>query len=124
MSRLRLVAGLLGMALSGSYVPAGSQVHISSEERFFRIEWQLERVGGRDAAIVGFLTNHYLYQLRGVQLQAQVLDGAGQISHETFARMNDVPPGGRGHFRLQLPASGARYVVTVYAFEFGSQESP
>jgi len=103
---------------------AAAQVHISSEERFFRIEWQLERAGGSDAAIVGSLTNHYLYRVQQVQLQVQVLDGAGQISHEAFATMNDIPPGGRGNFRLELPVTGARYVVTVYAFEFGPRESP
>jgi hypothetical protein len=123
-SRLRLVTGLFGLTLIGSYVPAGSQVHISSEERFFRIEWQLERAGGRGAAIVGSLNNHYLYRLQRVQLQAQVLDEAGQLTHETHATMNDIPPGGQGNFRLQLPAIGARYVVTVYAFEFGPPESP
>ena len=118
------VAVLLSLAVMGSSVPAGAQVHISSEERFFRIEWQLERAGGRDAAIVGSLNNHYRYALERIQLQAQVLDEAGQITHETLSTMNDVPPGGRGDFRLRLPAIGARYVVTVHAFQFGPQESP
>ena len=59
-----------------------------------------------------------------MQLQAQVLDDSGQITHEALAPATDVPAGGRGSFRVQLPASGARYVVTVYAFEFGSVESP
>jgi hypothetical protein len=119
--RMRLATILLGLVVIGSTVPAGAQAHISPEERFFRIEWQLERAGGRDAAIVGSLNNHYRYSLERIQLQAQVLDEAGQIIHETLA--NDVPPGGRGDFRLRLPAIGARYVVKVYAFQFGPQES-
>jgi hypothetical protein len=122
--RSLLAAGLLGLASIGSPAPAGSQVQVSSEERFFRIEWQLERAGGRDAAIVGSLTNHYLYPLEAVRLQAQVVDEAGQVIHETLVPMEDVPPGGRGSFRLELPAAGARYVVTVHAFEFGRRESP
>ena len=123
-ARLPLVSGLLGLALVGWGVPAGSQVHISSEERFFRIEWQLERAGGRDVAIVGSLDNHYLYRLEWVQLQAQILDDAGQTTDETRAIVTDVPAGGRRDFRLELPATGARYSVTVHAFEFGSRESP
>jgi len=119
-----LVSGLLGLALLGWGVPAGSQVHISSEERFFRIEWQLERAGGRDVAIVGSVGNRYLYRLEWVQLQAEILDDAGQATHETRAIVTDVPAGGRGDFRLQLPATGARYSVTVHVFEFGSRESP
>jgi hypothetical protein len=122
--RLRLVASLLGLALIGLPVSVASQVHTSSEERFFRIEWQMERADGRPPAIVGSVSNHYLYPVHRVQLQAQVLDEAGQITHEMLGTINDVPPSGRGTFRLQLPATGARYVVTVHSFEFGAGQSP
>src|SRR5919198_5800790 len=64
--RVSLVSGVLGLVLIGWGVPAESQVHISAEERFFRIEWQLERAGGRDVAIVGSVANHYLYRLEWV----------------------------------------------------------
>jgi hypothetical protein len=121
--RYFLVAGLLVLAVIRP-TPAEPQIYRSAEERFFRIEWQLERVGGREVAIVGSLDNQYRYRLQRVQLQAQVLDDSGHITHEALAPVNDVPAGGRGSFRLQLPATGARYVVTVYAFEFGSVESP
>jgi hypothetical protein len=123
-TRLWLVAGLLGLALIGSPVPVASQVHTSPEERFFRIEWQLERPDGRTPAIVGSVNNHYLYPVQRVQLQVQVLDEAGQIAHETLGTISDIPPGGRGNFRLQLPGTGARYVVTVHSFEFGAGQSP
>jgi hypothetical protein len=99
-------------------------VHRSAEERFFLIEWQLERKAGRDTAIVGSLNNHYLYRLQSVQLQAAVLDESGRVTHQALTTMNDVPPGARGHFRIGLPAPGARYTVTVHAFEFGPRESP
>lgn len=127
-ARRRLVVGLLGLALLG-VTPAAAQVRIASvriasEERFFRIEWQLERTDGRDTAIVGLLDNHYRYRLQRVQLQAQVFDAAGQLTHETLGPMGDIPAGGRTTFRLPLPAPGARYTVTVYAFEFGPGESP
>jgi hypothetical protein len=121
--RYFLVAGLLVLAVIRP-TPAEPQAYRSAEERFFRIEWQLERVGGREVAIVGSLDNHYRYRLQRVQLQTQVLDDSGHITHEALGPVNDVPAGGRGSFRLQLPATGARYVVTVYAFEFGSVESP
>ena len=118
------VSACLALALVAWSVPAGSQVQISSEERFFRIEWHVERAGGRDVAIVGALANHYLYPLEWVELKAQVFDGAGQLTHETLATVTRVPAGGRGSFRLQLPDAGARYSVTVHAFEFGLRESP
>ena len=119
------VASLLALALIGAPVPVASQVHTSSEERFFRIEWQMERVDGRRLAIVGSVSHSYSYPVQRVQLQAQVLDEAGQVIHETLGTtISDVPPGGRGTFRLQLPGAGARYVVTVHSFEFGAGQSP
>jgi hypothetical protein len=123
MNRLA-VASLLGLVLTGLPVPVASQLHTSSEERFFRIEWQMERADRRPPAIVGSVSNGYLYPVQRVQLQAQVLDDAGQITHETLGTISDVPAGGRGTFRLQLPAAGARYVVTVHSFEFGAGQSP
>jgi hypothetical protein len=36
-SRLLRITGLLGLAVVGSYVPAGSQVPTSSEGRFLRM---------------------------------------------------------------------------------------
>jgi hypothetical protein len=110
--------------LIASFAPADSQTRISAEERFFTIEWRLEQASGSHPAIVGSFANPYVYSLHRVQLQAQVLDAAGQITHETFATMNDVPAGGRGNFRLPIPATGARYTVTVHGFEFGPGESP
>ena len=120
----RLVFVLVSIVVIGWSVPARSQVQISSEERFFRIEWQVERADGRDAAVVGSLNNHYLYPVQQVQLRVEVLDAAGQLTHEGFGAMNDVPPGARSSFRLKLPAGGARYVVTVHSFQFGRAESP
>jgi hypothetical protein len=120
----RLIACLLGLAAAGAPAPVGAQLYVSVEERFFTIQWLVER-DGRDAAIVGFLSNDYLYALQRVQLRVEVVDGAGQTTTETFASVaSDIPAGSRTSFRLPLPATGARYVVTVHAFEFGPRESP
>jgi hypothetical protein len=74
--------------------------------------------------MVGTVRNDYLYPVQRVELQAQVVDAAGQIVHEARGTASDVPAGGRGDFRLPLPATGTRYVVTVHAFEFGAGQSP
>lgn len=121
---VRLVAGFVCLVLLGWCVSAESQVQLSSEERFFRIQWQLEQKDGDDVAIVGVLDNHYLYRLEWVQLEARVFDEAGQTTHEALTTVSDVPPGGRSSFRFALSARGARYAVTVHAFAFGPRESP
>ena len=121
--RLSLVVHLL--VLTATAAPtAAAQVYISSEERFFRIEWQLLGVDGRPPAIVGSVTNHYSYPILRVQVRAQVTDDAGHITYETLGTIGEIPPGGRGVFRLELPAAGARYLMTVHSFEFGAVQSP
>ena len=122
MDRRAFIVG--GVAALTTAVRADGQIQTSREERFFAIEWQLERTGDRDVAIVGSLGNRYLYPLQWARLQAQIVDGAEQITHETFAIVYNVPAGGRVSFRLPLPAAGLRYVVLVDAFQFGSLESP
>ena len=115
---------LVALVLSGSAVRVGAQVHTSLEERFFRIDWQIERAEARPPAMVGIVTNHYLYAVERVRLQARVLDQAGQLTHEALGVINEIPAGGRSTFRLELPATGARYIVTVHSFDFGAPQSP
>ena len=123
-TRSRLAASLLGLMLIGVPALVASQVQTSSEERFFRIEWQMERAGGLPPMIVGSVRNQYAYPVQRLQIQVQTVDEAGQITHETRAMISEVPPGGQGVFRLQLPPAGARYVITVNSFEFGAEQSP
>jgi hypothetical protein len=118
------VAVVLALALLGAPQPAAAQVVSGPQERFFRIDWQVERGDGRDAALVGSLNNHYMYRVERVRLHAHVLNQAGQVTHDAFASVDDIPPGGRVTFRVPLPAAGARYAVTVHSFEFGPRESP
>jgi hypothetical protein len=112
------------VALLAAAFGAEGQTQTSTEEQFFVIEWQLERSGDRDVAIVGLLSNRYRYPLRWARLQTQIVDGANLITQEAFAVVRDVPAGARVTFRVPLPASGARYIVAVHGFEFGTQESP
>ena len=94
-------------------------------ERFFRVDWHVERRDGRDAAVVGQVRNDYLYALRQVELQLQVLDATGQVIAEAFGRIDrDIPPGGSSTFRIPLSETGSRYTVLVHAFDFGHRESP
>jgi hypothetical protein len=102
---------------------AGSQVHVSSEERFFTIEWQIDREAARPA-VVGVVSNRYRYPVQRVQVLVQAMDEAGQVAHEALDTVGDIPPGGRGSFRVEVPDGDARVVVTVHAFEFGAAQAP
>ena len=119
-----LAVSFLALATLAPPMPAASDVYISAEEQFFRIEWQLVRVDGRPPAIVGSVTNHYSFPVQRVRVQAQIVDDAGQVTHEMLGTIADIPAGGRERFRLQLPTAGARYMMTVHSFEFGAGQSP
>jgi hypothetical protein len=123
-ARVWLMTTVLGLAVAALPMLAGAQFRVASEERFFRVEWQTERAEGQPPAIVGFVSHSYLYPVQRVQLQVQVLDDAGQVTHEARGAMEDVPPGARRTFRVPLPATGSGYVVTVHSFEFGAPQSP
>jgi hypothetical protein len=94
-------------------------------ERFFKLGWQVEGQAGTEIAIVGSLRNDYLYSLRRLQLQVQVLDDGGHVTGEVVAPVGrDLRPGESTTFRIPVRTPGARYAVLVYAFEFGERESP
>lgn len=120
-----LTALLLGVTALASAVAASAQAPAARSERFFKLDWHVERRDGRDTAVVGQVRNDYLYSLRGVELQVQVLDASGQVTAESFGRIDrDVRPGSVAVFRVPLQETGARYTVLVHAFDFGERESP
>ena len=118
-----LVGGLLGLGLIASPLVGASQSQTSVEERFFRIEWQVEQPAERPV-IVGTVRNGYSDAIQRVQVLVQVLDATGQVIHEAVGTTPSVAPGRRGDFRVPLPVTGARYAITVHAFEFGAVQSP
>jgi hypothetical protein len=123
--RHRFAELLFGLAIITSCQPASSQTVYSPGERFFKIDWHVERHEGQDVAIVGRLRNDYLYSLERIQLQIQVLDDVGRVTGEFFGALgNRVPPGGSTTFRLLVGSAGAQYAVLVHAFEFGEMQSP
>jgi hypothetical protein len=83
--KIRLASGLLGLALIAWPTVGAPQVQTSSEERFFRIDWQIQRAARGAPAIAGTVRNGYFYPVQRVQLHVVVLDSAGQVIHETSA---------------------------------------
>ena len=106
--------------------PAFAQAASSPSERFFKLEWQVERRDGDQVAITGHLRNDYLYSIRRLQLQVQGIDANGRVTDETVAAVGrDLRPGESTTFRIPVRTVASRYAVLVYAFEFGERgESP
>ena len=77
--KIRLASALLGLALIASPTVGAPQVQTSSEERFFRIDWQIQRTARGAPAIAGTVRNGYFYPVQRVQLHVVVLDSAGQV---------------------------------------------
>ena len=122
---LRRVALVVGLTCLASVVPVFSQGRSAPYERFFALDWHVERRDGQDVAVVGYLRNDYLYALRRIELRLQVFDDAGRVTSDVYGSIDrDVPPGTSVTFRVPLRDAGARYAVLVHTFEFGERQSP
>jgi hypothetical protein len=92
-------------------------------ELFFEVEWT-SRAGSRHDIVVGYVHNHYLYPITGVEVRVEIFDPAGRLAGEAFGWVTgDVPPGGRGYFEVALPRGGVTFGVTIYAFAFAPREA-
>jgi hypothetical protein len=84
----------------------------------FSVGWEPHLVGGRDAAVKGYVDNHSQLLVGDVHLRVETLDEGGKVVGESFGWVaGDVPPGGRGYFVVRVGVSGADYRVTVESYD-------
>ena len=84
----------------------------------FSVGWGPHLVGGRDAAVKGYVENHSQLQVGDVHLRVETLDEAGTVVGEAFGWVvGDVPAGGRGYFVVLVAVPGATYRVTVESYD-------
>ena len=80
----------------------------------FSVSSEASLVGGRDAAVKGYVDNRSRLRIGDVHLRVETLDEAGRVIGESFGWvMGDVAPGGRGYFVVRVGVAGADYRVTV-----------
>jgi hypothetical protein len=84
----------------------------------FSVGWEPHLVGGREAAVKGYVENHSRLQVGDVHLRVETLEEDGRVIGEAFGWVvGDVPAGGRGYFVVRVAVPGGIYRVTVESYD-------
>ena len=84
----------------------------------FSVGWEPALVGGRDAAVKGYVDNRSRLRVGDVHLRVETLDESGRVIGESFGWVTgDLAPGGRGYFVVRVTVTGADYRVTVESYD-------
>ena len=87
-------------------------------DRYFRLEWEVERAKGGNPRITGYLYNDRAVWAVNVRLLVGALDASDRMVSKTRGYVNDVPPDGRAYFEVAVPSGGATYRVSVESFNW------
>jgi hypothetical protein len=84
----------------------------------FGVGWEQSLIGGREAAVKGYVDNRSQLRVGDVHLRVETLDAGGRVIGESFGWvMGDLAPGGRGYFLVRISVPGADYRVTVESYD-------
>jgi hypothetical protein len=109
-----LVVAVMGLLALG---PTGT-LAAGYEEELFRVETEPRVLGGRDAAVQGYVENRSPMRLGDVRLRVESLDASGRVIGESFGWViGDVPAGSRGFFVIRVEVPGATYRTRVQSFD-------
>ncbi len=107
-----LTLGTPGMALAQGFGSA-------TPDRFFRVEAEAGTGRGGRPVVRGYIYNDYGQAAGRILLQVETLDAGGQVVARNLIPADGIaPPFSRLYFDGPVSASGARYRVTVYYFEW------
>jgi hypothetical protein len=90
---------------------------IQGADRYFRIESTTTQ-GRRGPVVSGYVYSTWGQTTDNVRLLVEGLDGAGQVTSTSIARLNGtVPPHGRAYFEAPAPRDAASVRVRVGSFD-------
>ena len=116
---MELGEGLGVMVVVGALLFAATPVSAGDvAQGDFSVGWEESLIGGRDAAVKGYVDNRSQLRVGDVHLRVETLDAGGRVVGESFGWvMGDVAPGGRGYFVVRITVPGANYRVTVESYD-------
>ncbi len=84
----------------------------------FSVSWEPHLIGGRDAAVKGYVDNRSQLRIGDVHLRVETLDAGGKVIGEAYGWVTgDVAAGSRGYFVVRVGVPGATYRVTVESYD-------
>lgn len=121
MSRGRVGAFVLGLAVLASHSPGAAQWFTPQSDRLLRLNWTAQRLGPSRVLIVGEIRNLSDLPASQVVLRAEGLNEAGRVISRARGYVGQsVPPRASSPFEIRLIPAGAErsYRVRVESFEF------
>jgi hypothetical protein len=118
--KVPLAVTLLLVFLSPEIVHAQG---VAPTPQSFQVDWQ-PRGGHMMPGIDGYVYNSSEYRVGNVRLKVDVLDASENVVGEQFTWVyGAIDAGGRGYFRLKLPAPGETYRIHVESFDLLSRQT-
>jgi hypothetical protein len=107
------VVVVMGVLLVGPALASGADA-----QGDFSVSWEPHLIGGRDAAVKGYVDNRSRLRVGDVHLRVETLDAGGKVIGEAFGWVaGDVAAGGRGFFVVRVGVPGPAYRVTVESYD-------
>jgi hypothetical protein len=113
-----LLATLGGCATLGApanWQPGNLQPLIIGWQQFFRIQWAATPAG----VIDGYITNTWGFPAQRVRVLVTGYDAAGKQVGQLIAwGPNEINPGGRVYFDVDVPRGAASYDVSIFSWNW------
>src|SRR5262245_13151421 len=115
---LGLAGGCATMGAPAAWYPGNLQPLIIGWQQFFRIQWTATPKGA-STLIDGYITNTWGFPAQRVRVLITGHDAGGQQVGQLIAwGPNEINPGSRVYFDVEVPAGAATYDVSIFSWNW------
>ena len=115
---LAVLGGCATLSAPHTWQPGNLQPLTVGWEQYFRIQWTAtpERGG---SLIDGYITNTWGFPAQRVRVLVNGYDGTGKQVGQVIAwGPNEINPGSRVYFDVQVPGGAASYEVSIFSWNW------
>jgi hypothetical protein len=115
---LGALGGCATLSAPATWQPGNLQPLIIGWQQFFRIQWTATPEGG-GTLIDGYITNTWGFTAQRVRVLVAGHDATGKQVGQLIAwGPNEINPGGRVYFNVQVPGGAASYDVSIFSWNW------
>ncbi|MGH7393118.1 MAG: hypothetical protein ACREM3_27245 [Candidatus Rokuibacteriota bacterium] len=86
-------------------------------ERYFKLDWQVDRSPGR-TLVWGHILNDWGLPARGVRVLVDGIGPGGELLGQELAWVGSLAPGMRAYYEVPVKTPAPAYRVSVFAFDW------
>lgn len=110
--------GCAGLSGPAAWQPGNLQPLITGWQQYFRIQWTATPGEGR-TLVDGYITNTWGFTAQRVRVLVTGYDATGAPVGQVIAwGPNEINPGGRVYFNVEVPAGAANYDVSIFSWNW------